>query len=401
MSFTKSVLIIVVVAVAVFASSCSQEKKIEVSRDLAARVNDAKIERKYVDDMYEVMTPGQKNKYKGKEGRAKFVDMLIDEELLYQAALEVGLKNNSEVKERLKQAERNVLLAAYYDKVVRQMVEISEAEIEAFYEEHFGRYMNSAIIKAQHIFSTDSMKVVDWKKRIESGTNFSSLAKAESEDETTASRNGNIGVFNYPGGYTEFYGDDEVFFKQIGHLEEGEVSDIVVTDKGYSLIKINSKIPESLKPLADVRDAIINELRNVKAKTYYEDELTRLRGEANVVNYLREEFLKVTRTPEELWNIAQEEDAAYTRILYYRTLIERYPDHEYAPQALFMIGFVYAEELQLLSDAERTFQELLHEYPDAEVAESARWMLKNLDTAHPRFESIDDMKARMEKDTED
>ena len=61
-----------------------------------------------------------------------------------------------------------------------------------------------------------------------------------------------------------------------------------------------------------------------------------------------------------------------------------------------MIGFVYAEEVQDLVQARRTFDELLREYPDSEVAESARWMIDNLEKPHPKFESVDDMKEKMD-----
>jgi N-acetylmuramoyl-L-alanine amidase len=108
--------------------------------------------------------------------------------------------------------------------------------------------------------------------------------------------------------------------------------------------------------------------------------------------------METTRSPEELWEIAQEEDANYTRIQYYRNIVNKYPDHKYAPQALFMIGFVYAEEVMDLVQARRTFDELIKKYPDTEVAESAKWMIENLNKPHPKFESVDDMKNVMEED---
>jgi hypothetical protein len=37
----------------------------------------------------------------------------------------------------------------------------------------------------------------------------------------------------------------------------------------------------------------------------------------------------------------------------------------------------------------------LNKYPDSDVAQSARWMLGNIDKPHPKFESIEDMKKRM------
>ena len=377
--------------------SCSEKgEKFEVNQGLDARVGDSKITTKEIDDKYELMSPQLRAQYKGKNGRAKFVDALINEELLYLAAEKTDLKYDKEIKKQIMQAQKNILITAYYDKMIRQKVEVTDEEIEKYYNDHWEEFMNRAIIKAQHTFSKDSMKVVEWKKRIDDGEKFNKIAKYESEDRTTAPSNGNLGYFN-PGGYIKFYGESKEFSEQVKHLEVSEVSDVVVTEKGYSLVKISDKKPENLKPLSEVRKDILDQLRSSRAKANLDRELYRLKEEYQPVNFVREAFIKTTRSPEELWEIAQEEDANFTRIQYYRNIVNRYPEHKYAPQALFMIGFVYAEEVMDLVQARRVFDELLKKYPDTEVAESAKWMIENLEKPHPKFESVDDMKERMEE----
>ncbi len=377
--------------------SCSEKgEKFEVNQGLDARVGNSKITTKEIDDRFESMSPQVRAQYKGKDGRAKFVDALINEELLYLAAEKTDLKYDEEVKKQIMQAEKNIMITAYYDKMIRQKVEVTDEEIEKYYDDHWEEFMNRAIIKAQHAFSKDSMKVVEWKKRIDDGEKFNKIAKYESEDRTTAPSNGNLGYFN-PGGYIKFYGESKEFSDQVRNLELSEVSDVVVTEKGYSLVKINDKKPENLKPLSEVRKDILDQLRGSMAKANLEQELYSLRKEYEPVNFVREDFIKTTRSPEELWEIAQEEDANFTRIQYYRNIVNKYPEHKYAPQALFMIGFVYAEEVMDLVQARRVFDELLKKYPDTEVAESAKWMIENLEQPHPKFESVDDMKERMEE----
>lgn len=377
--------------------SCSEKgEKFEVNQGLDARVGNSKITTKEIDDRFESMSPQVRAQYKGKDGRAKFVDALINEELLYLAAEKTDLKYDEEVKKQIMQAEKNIMITAYYDKMIRQKVEVTDEEIEKYYDDHWEEFMNRAIIKAQHAFSKDSMKVVEWKKRIDDGEKFNKIAKYESEDRTTAPSNGNLGYFN-PGGYIKFYGESKEFSDQVRNLELSEVSDVVVTEKGYSLVKINDKKPENLKPLSEVRKDILDQLRGSMAKANLEQELYSLRKEYEPVNFVREDFIKTTRSPEELWEIAQEEDANFTRIQYYRNIVNKYPEHKYAPQALFMIGFVYAEEVMDLVQARRVFDELLKKYPDSEVAESAKWMIENLEQPHPKFESVDDMKEQMEE----
>lgn len=399
MSKRSVVFMTVVAAIASILVSCSENggSKIEVNDGLDARVGSSKITTKEIDDKFELMSPQLKAQYKGKSGRAKFVDALIDEELLYLAAEKSDLRYDEDVKKQIRQAEKNILVTNYYDKKIRQQVEVTDAAIQKYYDDNWDEFMNRAIMKAKHAFSTDSVKVAEWVERIANGEKFNKIAKYESEDRTTAQNNGELGYFN-PGGYIKFYGESKEFSDQIKHLEIGEVSGVVVTEKGYAVVKISDKKPENLKPLSEVRKEILDHLRSDMAKAALKTEIAGLRQDYEPVNFVRERILETTRSPEELWEIAQEEDANYTRIQYYRNIVTKYPDHKYAPQALFMIGFVYAEEIMDLVQARRTFDELIKKYPDTEVAESAQWMIDNLEKNHPKFESVDDMKEKMEEE---
>jgi peptidyl-prolyl cis-trans isomerase C len=398
---SKKLIAFAILAVVVLAASCAQEgSDLEVNEGLDARIGDTKITTRQIDNKLETLNPQIKSQYRGKSGRAKLVDAVIDEELLYLAAEKADLRYDEDVRKQILQAEKNILITAYYDKAIRQKVEVTEEEIGNYYDAHQDEFMNRAIMKAKHVFSVDSMRVVEWKKRLDDGENFNRIAKNESEDRSTAQSNGDLGYFN-PGGYVKFYGDSKEFSDQVKHLEIGDVSDVIVTKKGYSIAKITDKKPENLKPLSEVRKEILDRLRSDKAKDNLMRELAELRDEYEPQNFVREDILRTTRTPEELWEIAQAEDANYTRIQYYRNIVNRYPDHKYAPQALFMIGFVYAEEVVDLVQARRTFEELIQKYPDTEVAESAKWMIENLNEPHPKFESVDDMKDRMEEDRGD
>ncbi|MBN2072033.1 MAG: peptidyl-prolyl cis-trans isomerase [Candidatus Krumholzibacteriota bacterium] len=380
--------------------SCGEkDKPLQINEGVAARIGDRKLTESEIDEIFETLPENQKDDFKGPRGRAKFVDMVINDELLFLAAKNMNLANDPETKKQIEVVTRKVLVSAYYKKQIFDKIEISDEEIESYYKDHEERYTNKAIIKAQHIFSVDSMKCVAWKKRIENGEKFSAIAKAESEDKSSAEAYGSLGYFNTDG-YVKFIGDSKEFNDAIKDLETGEMSDVIKHRKGYSLVRINDKKPESLKPLSEVRKSIIDIIKQEKAKASMEVEIESLRDKFKPVNYAQEVVIATTRTPEQLWEIAQAEDAAYTRVLYYRELVNKYPEHKYAAQALFMIGFVYGEELKDLTQAQRTYNELLEKYPDSEVAKSAEWMLENLHKEHPKFESIENVHEEMKKESE-
>ncbi len=65
-------------------------------------------------------------------------------------------------------------------------------------------------------------------------------------------------------------------------------------------------------------------------------------------------------------------------IEYYTTVYTKFPDSEPAPNSLFMIGFIKANELKDFKGAEEAYNLFLKTYPDNELAASAKAELKNL-----------------------
>ncbi len=62
----------------------------------------------------------------------------------------------------------------------------------------------------------------------------------------------------------------------------------------------------------------------------------------------------------------------------YRKYQKKYPNAEKAPQTLFMIGFIQANELGKLDEAKATYTKFLEIYPESEMAESAKSEIANI-----------------------
>jgi peptidyl-prolyl cis-trans isomerase SurA len=82
-------------------------------------------------------------------------------------------------------------------------------------------------------------KIIEIKEKVDSGEDFSELAKAYSEDPATAPRGGDLGFIKRGDLVTEF---EEVAF----NLEPGEISDIVETQFGFHLIKMIERRGEKI-----------------------------------------------------------------------------------------------------------------------------------------------------------
>ncbi len=396
--FSRFILVLSVIA-AVFSASCSEkDESIEVKRGYAAEIGEDKITLKEVKGKWASLSEAQRSDYKGPDAKARFVDKVIEDELLYRDALRKNIHNQDSVEKMIEDAKRNILVKEYFEQEIKGDIEVSDEEIREYYENNQDRFRSRALYKARYLYSQDSMKCVTWKKELDQGTSFVRLARTESEDELTAPDGGDLGYFN-PGGYIKSVGYSEKFSEGIKDLEEGDISDVIKLEKGYCIVKVEEKTPARVNPLSEVRKVIVSKLQGQKVKEEYDRKVMELAEKYNVVNYERERLKKTTRTAEELWEIARIEEDPVERIQYYRDLVNQYPQSNYAAQALFMIGFVYSEELEDLTQAKRTFQELIRKYPESDMVGSARWMIENIYQPHPEFESIEDLKEQMKKET--
>jgi peptidyl-prolyl cis-trans isomerase D len=151
-----------------------------------------------------------------------------------------------------------------------QKPEISDEEAESFYRQYFSRYNIPEQRKARHILlkttAEDSEDVLREKlekaeqvlELARSGEDFAELAKQFSEGPS-APKGGDLGLF--PRGRMVKPFDDATFA-----LQEGEISDIVETQFGFHIIKVEKVEPARVKPLEEVKGEIITQIQNKKAE---------------------------------------------------------------------------------------------------------------------------------------
>ncbi len=379
---------------------CAGEKKPsqETSRDLAAKVDDWTVDKSQIEDVIAKLPPKQKEQFDSPGGRAEIADRFIEEELFFREGKRVGLEKDEEVRAKIDDAIRRILIAEYYNKYIEEAALPDEEEMHEHYELNKERYTSEEVVRAQHIFSTDREKLVKLKERIENGEKMTDLARKYSEDRLSKAEGGDLGYFNR-GGYVRFVGRSRDFSDAVFALEPNVVSDPIKYERGYSIVMVREKRPPRLRPYDEVRDEIARTLRMQRINLVKEDVVEELKKRYEYENYYEKDLELLRRSPEELWNLAQESTDPYQRLRSYEEIVRRYPESDYAPQALFMIGFVYAEELSDRLLADRAFRLVLSNYPESDVSKSAEWMLKNLDKPLPEFRDIDELQKKISEES--
>ena len=128
------------------------------------------------------------------------------------------------------------------EKIIKKTINITDEELNEAYEEQFGEKIVARQIVLRMM--RDAEKIL---KRIKTGADFEALAKKESIDRASASRGGRMRPF----------GPHGILGKATAKLKKGEISEIIKTDSGYHILKINNRIPRSMKKFSEVKDDLV------------------------------------------------------------------------------------------------------------------------------------------------
>jgi outer membrane protein assembly factor BamD (BamD/ComL family) len=88
---------------------------------------------------------------------------------------------------------------------------------------------------------------------------------------------------------------------------------------------------------------------------------------------------------EELFAMAQGAPNPQAKVAHFEEFVELHPDDPRVLDALFMIGFTRKEELHDEEGAQEAFRRVIRDFPDSELAQSARWMLSSEGSEVPAF----------------
>ena len=94
-----------------------------------------------------------------------------------------------------------------------------------------------------------------------------------------------------------------------------------------------------------------------------------------------ERFAESPKAPEALRKLAalaQQQGNMQEAIGYYERVLTEYPASGHGDEAQFMIAFIYEEYIRDLEEARRAYRRVIENYPDSELATSARHLLPNV-----------------------
>lgn len=189
------------------------------------------------------------------------IDQEIDnfkEEAGGEEAFNAALENNDISEDDFK---KDVVQYLSIRKLMEPLVEVTDEEVEGYFEENKETFDEQEQVDARHILVEDEDLANDLYKQLKDGADFAELAQEHSTDGSAAS-GGDLGFFSRGQMVPEF--EEKAF-----SLEVGEISEPVKSEFGYHIIETLDKQEEKAAALEDHAEGIKENLFESKMQTEY------------------------------------------------------------------------------------------------------------------------------------
>jgi len=237
-----------------------------------AEVGGKKLEAKVLEEQIANLPPQmQMMLVQNPQIKKQFVERWVDTNLLALEAQKTKLDQDPAVKNKLDEAKTFILAQEYVMKEIEKKINVTDAEVKAYFEKNKAEFSEPESVKASHIlvkvpqdadekaWKDAEAKIKDIKKKLDGGADFAKLAQEMSDDPGSKAKGGDLGFFSKGRMVPEF---EAAAFA----LKPGEVSQPVKTPFGYHLIKVVEKKDAHEKSFDEVKDQVKQNLLNQKRR---------------------------------------------------------------------------------------------------------------------------------------
>jgi peptidyl-prolyl cis-trans isomerase C len=264
---------VITLALVAFAAACGE--RVDKNSKALAVINGKEITLSEFELRWSQLPEYTRKKYVGAEGRKRFLDELIDREILLQEAKRRGIDRDRALLERLERFKERSMLDALMREEVDSRVSVTPDEVKAYYNANRETFSAPDELRAAHILVKSQAEAAELKRRLGQGEDFANLAKKASLDVSSKNRGGDLGVIKKGQTVPEF---ERVLLT----LKKGEISEPVPTQFGYHLIKLYERTSGPPLSFEEAKDQAKEQILIEKKQQRFKELVAALRSHAKL-----------------------------------------------------------------------------------------------------------------------
>jgi len=261
------ILILILTIGFIFSCNNSNNEAKEAPSDILALVGSESITRDDLRNELNKLSYKQRSIYSSSpEKLNKFLDIYINEKVLYNEALKRGFENRGDIQEEIDRYKKQLITKTFGKEILAEL-ELNNDDITLYYgqnKKEFERIQISKIFiktNPENDISSESalQKAELVSSKANAGESFEELALEYSDDPISKKKGGKVGYINR-GKFPQQI-DNQIF-----ELKEGEITKPFEVQDGYLIIKANQE--PDFPPYGQVERIIRSKLINERLLNY-------------------------------------------------------------------------------------------------------------------------------------
>lgn len=242
---------------------------------VVALVNGRAITQTEFELRWRELSDATRTRYEKEGGKRRFLDELITRELLMQEARRRGLDQSDAIRDKTQRYKEQLILDELLKDKLQSKVEISKAELDAYYELHERELLDPLKVQVSLMLLPNLYAAKDLEAQVNRGGSFAKFAQRYSIDEKTKAKGGDLGP------YRKGLVAPEVD-AAIRALKPGLVSAPIKTEAGYYLVMTTPLDKETIEADLATQERLRQELLADKRRKRFEEVIADIRTSATV-----------------------------------------------------------------------------------------------------------------------
>ncbi len=281
----KGLLVLAIASLVLVTAACS---------NVAAEKKADKIEVTQAEIDYEFsLVPEEYKAYYQEDQLKKEIEAkLLEQKVLKAEAIALNYDQEEKYQIELEKTKANLLASRLIEDKIMNSVEVTDEDLQKFYDENKDKFMQGESVKARHILintrditeeekAKAKVKAEEILKRALAGEDFATLA-VETSEGPTGPNGGDLGWFEKGRMVKPF--EDAAFAGEVGKV----YGELVETMFGYHIIYVEGKQEEKVVPLEEVKEQLKEQVLNQKRYDTYLEYVEELKTKYGIVEEVEE-----------------------------------------------------------------------------------------------------------------
>lgn len=145
-------------------------------RDVLAEYRGGKILRKDLQNKISKLPPNMQGRFQTIEGQLQVLEIMATEDVFFQKAKDLGLEKTPEMQERIEKLQKRYYLQEYYKRNVSDMVIVSDADMQSYYNENLKAFYVNPNITIHYIQAASEAEALKAIQELAAGTSFADVS---------------------------------------------------------------------------------------------------------------------------------------------------------------------------------------------------------------------------------